>query len=144
MKVFSALLTLCAVTALLGPLVEGRERAAETAVRGYLAAIEAGDAEAALAYLAPDQRDAWRIFVQHQAGDRFRLVSVAVQRTPLWQNLSSWTHTRSITVVADARGKGGQTWQAADLVRGSYEDNTWLLLAPPFGPPEPWLVRPGV
>lgn len=142
-KLAPALLALCAVSAIVGPLMEGRERAAEAAIRGYLAAIETGNAELALGFLAPERRDDWRIYVQHQAGDHFGLLSVAVRRVPLWQDPSGWARTRSVTIVAEARGKGGETWQAADLVHGRYDGDAWLLTAPPFGPPEPWLVPPG-
>ena len=133
---------LCAAIAVIGPVLEGRERSAERAVQDYAAAIAEGPVDAAIALLAPESRSEWRIFVEHQAGDRIRVLSAAVQRRALASDPRGWTVPRSVTVTGEITGKGGQRWRAQSLVRGRLEGGQWLLSSPVFGPDEPWLVPP--
>jgi hypothetical protein len=138
-----ALLGATALLAFLGPLVEGRDRSAERAVRGYLEAIQTRDVTAALENLDPSTRSQWRIFAEHQAGDRFRLIGVAVQREPMLAGMRLWGRPRSVTVTADLEGKGGERWQATSHIEGYLDAGRWFLDRPPFDPDEPWLVAPG-
>jgi hypothetical protein len=138
-----ALLGVSALLAFLGPIVEGRDRAAERAVRSYLDAIQSGNVDAALETLDPLIRPEWRIFAEHQAGDRFRVLGLAVQREPLLDGVRRWGQARSVTVTAELEGKGGERWQATSYVEGHPDGERWLLERPVFGPDEPWLVPPG-
>ena len=142
MRIVLPLLALTALAALLGPVLEGRERSAEGAVRGYLVAVQDGDVSGALENLDPVNRTDWRIFVEHQTGDMFRVRELSVQRAPFIAGPSSWGKPLSVTVVADIAGKGGEHWQATSHVTGSSDGDRWYLATPPFGPDEPWLVPP--
>jgi hypothetical protein len=142
MRAVIGLLALCTLVALLGPVMEGRERSAERAVRGYLEAIQAGDVNAALEMLEPSVRPEWRIFVEHQAGDQFRVVGLSVQRAALLSGLPHWGIPRSVTLTAAIAGKGGEHWQATARVPGRPDGDRWYAERPPFAPDEPWLVPP--
>jgi hypothetical protein len=142
MRIVLPLLALTALAALFGPIIEGRERSAERAVRGYLDAIQHGAVSRALENLDPVARSDWRIFVEHQAGDMFRVRELSVQRTPFIAGLSGWGKPLSVTVVAEIAGKGGEHWQATSHVIGRSEGGRWFIQNPPFGPDEPWLVPP--
>ena len=136
------ILTITTVVALAGPVVEGRDRAAEQTVRAFLEASERREIESALGYLAPGEREAWRIFVQHQAGDQFRVLSIAVRRPPLLTRIDAWRQATSVTIVAEIRGKGGEQWRDTTLVNVTLQNGLWLMETPPFAPGEPWLVPP--
>lgn len=135
------LLGLCALVAFGGSVLERRDTAAEMGVQGYLSDVSKGDVEAALARVVPAERGAWRIFVQHQAGDQFIVQSLAVRRPSMIES-PGWRGAKSVTVVAEIRGKGGEQWRDTALVEGITGDGKWLLKTPPFAPPEPWLVPP--
>jgi hypothetical protein len=137
-----SLLGVCALIALLGPMIEGRERSAERAVRDYLEAIQEGDVSSALESLEPSVRAEWQIFVEHQAGDRFRVLGLSVQRVALLSGPPHWGSPRSVTVTAELNGKGGERWQATSHVQGRTSRERWYAERPPFGPDEPWLVPP--
>jgi len=142
MRIVLPLLVLTALAALLGPIIEGRERSAERAVRGYLAAIQDGDVNQAMENLDPVARTDWQIFIDHQAGDMFRVRELSVQRAPFIAGPSSWGKPLSVTVVAEIVGKGGEHWLATSHVTGRSEGGRWYIQSPPFGPDEPWLVPP--
>ena len=142
MRIVLPLIALTALAALLGPVIEGRERSAERAVRGYLVAVQDSDVSRALDNLDPVARTDWRIFVEHQAGDTFRVRELSVQRAPFIAGLPSWGSPLSVTVVAEIVGKGGEHWQATSHVTGSSDGDRWYIATPPFGPDEPWLVPP--
>ena len=134
--------TLCAAVSVIGLLIEARERSAERAVQDYAAAIAEGRVDDAIALIVPESRSDWRIFAEHQAGDRIRVLSAAVQRRALAADPRGWTVPRSVTVTGEITGKGGQRWRAQSLVRGRLEGGQWLLSTAVFGPDEPWLVPP--
>jgi hypothetical protein len=137
-----ALLCLSACVAFIGPLVEGRDRSAERTVRAYVDAIQACDVDGALDLLESSNRAEWRIFVEHQSGDRIGLLSLAVQRESLLSDAWHWGAARSVTLSAELQGKGGERWQATSHIEGRVEGDRWLMSGPPFGPDEPWLVPP--
>jgi hypothetical protein len=142
MRTVLTLLALTGLVAFLGPIVEGRERSAERAVRDYLDAVQRGDVTAALEMLEPSVRSDWQIFVEHQAGDRFRVVGLSVQRVALISGPSHWGIPCSVTVTADIAGKGGEHWSASSHIVGRPAGDHWYAGRPPFGPDEPWLIPP--
>lgn len=142
MRFILLLLVTAASLAIAGPIVEGRERSAEQSVRAYLDAVRTGDVEGALERLQPDEREPWRIFVQHQAGDRVHILSLAVERRPLMRDIRGWMTPAAVTIVGEITGKGGEQWRATSLVAGAREGDRWLMQRPPFGPEEPWLIPP--
>jgi hypothetical protein len=142
MRTVVTLLVATALVALLGPILEGRERSAERTVRGYLQSIQRGDVTSALDAIEPSVRADWRIFAEHQAGDAFRILSLSVQRTPLISGPLAWSKTRSVTLVAEIDGKGGEHWRATSHIAGRSDGDRWYAERPPFGPDEPWLVPP--
>src|SRR5215207_395684 len=91
--------TLCAAVSVIGPLLEARERSAERAVQDYAAAIAEGRVDDAIALIVPESRSDWRIFAEHQAEDRIRVLSAAVQRRALAADPRGWTVPRSVTVT---------------------------------------------
>ncbi|MFN0071372.1 MAG: hypothetical protein ACKVVP_07780 [Chloroflexota bacterium] len=142
MRTILVLLLIAAAVSVIGPVIEGRERSAEQSVRGYVAAVQARDVSAALEWLEPRIRDEWSIFVEHQSGDRIRVISLSVERAALLSIDGRWGSIRSVTVLAEITGKSDERWQASGYVQGRVEGDRWLLDRPPFGPDEPWLVPP--
>jgi hypothetical protein len=136
------LLALTGLIALLGPILEGRERSAERAVRDYLEAVQRGDVNAALESLAPSARSDWRIFVEHQSGDHFRVLGLSVQRAAVMSGPPHWGAPLSVNVTAEIFGKGGEHWRATSHVVGQPAGDRWYAQYPPFGPDEPWLEPP--
>lgn len=133
---------LCAVISVAGPVLEGRERSAERSIQAYATAMGDGRLDEAIALLIPETRSLWRIFVEHQVGDRIQILSTAVQRRALLADLKGWSVAQSVTVNGDITGKGGEHWRGQSLVRGQTLGGQWLMRTPLFGPDEPWLIPP--
>ncbi|MDP8921717.1 MAG: hypothetical protein M3O34_02440, partial [Chloroflexota bacterium] len=99
----------------------------------YLAAVERGDLEAALAQLVPDAREAQREPVALQLGNRYRVESLVLGAPSVADRLlgrprpSAWAVVAAeITPVVGDRWKSSST---ADLVE---LDGRWYLARPLF------------
>jgi hypothetical protein len=127
------LLGTAAIVAAAGPVVETRLRAPEGIARAYLRAIEAGDIEAALATIDPEQRDVLRDRVEWQARNRYAIVSLVLGRPSMidrWsgRNLApAW-----VTVLADVTTIAGERWRSTSTAPLVERDGVWYLSRPLF------------
>jgi hypothetical protein len=127
------LLVIAATVAAFGPVLEARQRAPEGTARAYLAAVEAGDLEGALATLAPAGREAARDRVTHQLGNRYRIEMLVLGSPSMLDRLlarplpPAWA-----TLLADVTTATGERWKttsSADLVEIG---GVWYLTSPLF------------
>ncbi len=127
------LLALAALVAAVGPAWESRQRAPEATVRAYLAAVERGDLDAALAELAPDIREDVREGVALQLGNRYRVESLVLGAPSVVNRLLGRPRAAAWAVVAaEITPAVGQRWKSsstADLVE---RDGRWYLARPLF------------
>jgi hypothetical protein len=127
------LLGLVALVAVLGPIWEGRRRGAEAPAREYLAAVERGDLEAALATLAPDARQVGRERVERQLGNGYRVEGLVLGAPSIADRLlgrprpPSWVH-----VAAEIRPAVGERWKSSSTAALIQQDGRWYLAAPLF------------
>jgi len=127
------LLALSGVLAIVGPLVETRQRAPEGIARAYLAAVERGDLDAALATLDPDQREAQRERVALQVRNRYAIVTLVLGH-PSLLDLIGGRESRSawVTVLADVTTITGDRWRSTSTAPLVERDGTWYLTRPLF------------
>lgn len=127
------LLALCAIVASIGPLVETRQRAPEGIARAYLAAVERGDVDAALATLDPAQREAQRERVALQVRNRYAIVTLVLGR-PSLLDLATGRDVSAgwVTVLADVTTITGDQWQSTSTAPLVERDGTWYLTRPLF------------
>src|SRR5437868_1915111 len=64
-----------------------RRSSPETVVRGYFAALQSGDVDAALAAITPEARAEWTLFVENGAFNTYRVSGVAVRQPSLLARL---------------------------------------------------------
>lgn len=105
------------------------DAAVEATVRRYAAAITSGDADAAIAEIAPDQRDRWNDWVQSQAGNIYDVTGIAVR--------SPWLVARPTDVTVDLdvnRPYPDEFYQATPRVAVQEVDGRWYLAAPLLAP----------
>lgn len=104
--------------------------AVEASVRRYAIAVSNGDFDAAMAEIAPDQRDRWNAWVQGQLGNVYAVTGIAVRAPSL---LASPT---DVTVDMDVnRGFKDEFYQATPRVNVEEVDGRWYLAAPLLAPP---------
>ena len=116
--------------------VDLRERRSspEAVARNYFAALEAGDAEAAMDAIAPEARVQWTEFVENGVGNTYRVRGVAVHEPSL---LAQWSGEpglpTDITVFLDiTEAVDGVEWQADPQVPLVHEAGRWYLAKPPL------------
>jgi len=107
------------------------EAAVEAAVQRYATAVSGGDLDAAMAEIAPDQRDRWTAWVQGQLGNEYAVTGVAV-RAP-------WLLARPVEVTVDMdinRDYPDDFYQATPRVAVEVDrtDGRWYLAAPLLAP----------
>lgn len=130
------LLLLCALALGVGLLVEYRRGGPEPTLRAYLDDLGGQRPDAARAALAPEQREAWRDFVEFQQFNRYRVVSLSVRSPSLLAATLRglpWRATEA-TLVVDVTEPSGLTWRGSTIVPVEWRDGRWLLSRPPFAP----------
>ncbi len=129
-RVYVALLGLIGV-AIVGVQVVNREASAvETSVRRYAAAVSTADLEAAVAEIAPDQRDRWRGWVAGQLGNVYDVRGVAVRTRSLLGP------PVEVTVVMDVnRDFAGEFYQPTPRVPVEEVEGRPYLAAPLLASP---------
>ncbi len=124
-----ALLALAAV-AIVGVEVWDRpESAVEASVRRYAAAVTSADGDAAIAEIAPDQREQRNDWVQGQLGNVYDVTGIAV-RAP-------WLLGRPTEVTVDIdvnRAYPDEFYQANPRVAVEEVNGRWYLTAPLLAP----------
>ena len=124
---------MCAVAAVLGPLWEAGQRGPETAVRAYLAAVQRGDAEAALETLAPEVRASYLDRVQNQTGNSYRVEVLALGGPSVLARAFGASGGRAwATVTAEITPEVGERWKSTAVVDVVQQDGRWYLLGAPF------------
>jgi len=126
-------LALTGLVAIVGPLVESRQRAPEDAARAYLLAVETGDVDAALATIDPAERDAQRARVELQMRNRYGIVTLVLGRPSLIDGLAGQaTDSAWVTVLADVTSVTGQRWRSNSTAPLVQRDGVWYLTRPLF------------
>jgi hypothetical protein len=132
-------IVLLAVTSLIvaaGAVTDLRERRSspETIVRGYFAALEGGDEDAALAALAPAVREDWTAFVENSLNNTYRVSGIAVRQPSFLERLQGAPAAPTdLTVFLDiTQWADGVRWQAGPEVDILQADGRWYLAKPPL------------
>jgi hypothetical protein len=110
------------------------DAAVEASVRRYAAAVTSSDANAALAEIAPDQRQRWQQWLQGQVGNEYVVTGVAVR--------AAWLLARPTDVTVDLdvnREYPDDFYQATPRVAVEEVDGRWYLAAPLLAPATPEL-----
>ena len=105
------------------------ESAVEASVRRYAEAVTASDLDAALAEIAPDQRDQWNAWIQSQPGNEYAVTGVAVH--------AAWLLGRPSDVTVDIdinRDYPDEFYQATPRVSVQEANGRWFLVAPLLAP----------
>ena len=127
------LLATAALGAVLGPVWESRRRAPELTVRAYLAAVERGDLDGALAQLAPDSREAQREDVARQLGNHYRVESLVLGAPSVADRLLGRPHPPAwAIVVAEITPGVGDRWTSSSTANLVELDGRWYLARPLF------------
>jgi hypothetical protein len=127
------LLGTAAIVAMVGPVVETRQRAPEGIARAYLRAVEVGDIEAALATIDPAQRDAQRERVEWQVRNRYAIVTLVLGRpSALEQMTGQASNPAWVTVLADVTTISGERWRSTSTAPLVERDGVWYLSRPLF------------
>lgn len=97
--------------------VFGRQFSPEGVVRRYFAAVEASDPQAALAEIVPSARDRVASFVEHNLGNRYRVLGIATEGASVVDRLGGADgRARSVTVFLEITQKDGARWEAGPRV----------------------------
>lgn len=127
------LLALGGAVSIIGPLVEGRQRAPEAAARAYLRAVEAGDVEAALATIDPGRRAAQRERVELQIRNRYGILTLVLGRPSVVDALMGRaTDPAWVTVTADVTSATGDRWRSSSTAPLVQREGVWYLTRPLF------------
>lgn len=127
------LLVVAAGIAVVGPLVEARQRAPEGIARAYLRAVEAGDLEAALATLDPVQREAQRERVALQIRNRYDVVTLVLGRPSAIDVLTGRDVPAAwVTVLAEVTTVTNDRWRSTSTAPLVQRDGAWYLSRPLF------------
>ncbi len=127
------LLAACAFAALIGPLVEARQRQPELSVRAYLQAVERGDLAGALETIAPTARAESVERVADQLGNSYRVDVVALAAPSLLARARGTPDTTARTsILAVVEPRIGERWKSTSTVDLIRLDNRWYLTEPPF------------
>lgn len=130
------LLAMAVGVVVIGAAVDGRGRdvGPEAVVRGYFAALERGELDAALLAIEPSARASSTAFVANMLNNEYGIQGIAVGHSSILGRLSGEpagprevTIFLTITQVAD-----GFRWVAAPRVPLVERDQRWYLARPPL------------
>jgi hypothetical protein len=128
-----AILGIAASIAVIGPVLEARQRAPEGTAREYLRAVEAGDVEAALATIDPLQREAQRERVSWQARNRYAIITLVLGRPSGVDQLAARERPPAwVTILADVTTATGERWRSTSTAPLVQRDGVWYLTRPLF------------
>jgi len=116
--------------------LRGRSMSPEATVRRYFSALEAADVDTALEQIAPAARDAQTRFIENGAGNKYRVVGIAVRTPSLLDRFRGAPSTpEDITVfVSVTEVVSGDEWQATPRVPLVQENDRWYLARAPLAP----------
>jgi len=128
-----SLLMMGMILAGFGPVWETRQRAPEGMARAYLAAVERGDLDAALATLPPEAREAARERVEVQLGNRYSIETLVLGRpSPLDRLAGRALPPAWATLLAEVTTVTGERWKSTSTAALVERDGVWYLAAPLF------------
>ena len=123
------LLAFVAVAIVSVEVVDRPVSAVEASVRRYATAVTAGDFDAAIAEIAPDQRTTWNDWVRGQLGNVYDVTGIAVR--------AGWLLGRPIEVTTALdvnREYADEFYQASPRTSVEQVDGRWYLRAPLLAP----------
>jgi hypothetical protein len=109
------------------------EASVEGSVRRYAAAVTNGDLDAALAEIAPDQRERWSDWVGGQLGNVYEVRGIAVRSVSLIDRVARRLPAgpREVTTVMDVdRDFPDEFYQPTTRVPVEQFEGRWYLAAP--------------
>jgi hypothetical protein len=128
------LLAVAGLAAIVGPLLETRQRAPEGIARAYLAAVAGDDLEGALATIDPERREALREQVAWQLRNRYAIVTLVLGRPSAADALTGRESRAAwVTVLADVTTVAGDRWRSTSTAPLVQRDGVWYLTRPLFG-----------
>jgi hypothetical protein len=128
------LLAVAGLAAIVGPLLETRQRAPEGIARAYLAAVAGDDLEGALATIDPERREALREQVAWQLRNRYEIVTLVLGRPSAADALTGRESRAAwVTVLADVTTVAGDRWRSTSTAPLVQRDGVWYLTRPLFG-----------
>jgi hypothetical protein len=111
-----------------------RDASPEALVRGYFAALERGDLDAALQAIEPSARPTSSVFVANMLNNVYRIEGVAVRQASILERLRGEPgDPREVTIfLAITQSVDGVHWEAGPRVPLINQDRRWYLARPPF------------
>lgn len=101
----------------------------------YFDAVERKDLQAALSTLAPEQRERWSAWVDHQTGNRYRLEGLAARAMPLLERFGDGgAGPFEAAITARITLESGEAWPRPGVTVTPlvWVNGEPLFLAPPF------------
>jgi hypothetical protein len=114
-------------------LTDRAEASVEGSVRRYAAAVTNSDVDAAMAEIAPDQRERWTDWVRGQLGNVYDVRGIAVRSPSLLERVARRLPggPREVTTVLDVdRDYPDEFYQPTTRVPVEQFDGRWYLAAP--------------
>ena len=133
MRLTGVLVALVAVAIMALEAVDRPEASVEAGVRGYATAVSNSDLDAALAEIAPDERDRWTGWIQGQLGNVYTVRGVAVRSRLLLDRLvhREPAGPTEVTTVLDVNlGDPDNFYQPTTRVPVERFEGRWYLAAP--------------
>jgi hypothetical protein len=127
------LLAVTGLIAVVGPLLETRQRAPEGIARAYLRAVEQDDLDGALATIDPEQREASREQVAWQLRNRYAIVTLVLGKPSVADVLTGHEPRAAwVTILADVTSVAGDRWRSTSTAPLVLRDGVWYLARPLF------------
>ena len=127
------LLALIALAIVGFEVADRAEASVEGSVRRYAAAVTNSDLDAAMAEIAPDQRERWTDWVRGQLGNVYDVRGIAVRSTSILERVAQRLSggPREVTTVLDVdRAYPDEFYQPTTRVPVAQLDGRWYLAAP--------------
>ena len=114
------------------------EVSVENSVRRYAAAVTSSDLDAAMAEIAPDQRERWADWVRGQLGNVYDVRGIAVHSPSILERVSQRVPRgpNEVTTVLDVdRDYPDEFYQPTTRVDVEHFEGRWYLAAPLLAEP---------
>lgn len=131
------LLALSALAIVGVEVADRAEASVESSVRRYAAGVTNSDLDAALAEIAPDQRERWTDWVRGQLGNVYDVRGIAVRSPSILERLAQRLAggPREVTTVLDVdREYPDEFYQPTTRVPVEQFQGRWYLAAPLLAP----------
>ena len=132
------LLALTALAIVGFQVADRAEASVEGSVRRYAAAVTNSDLDAAMAEIAPDQRERWTDWVRGQLGNVYDVRGIAVRSPSILERVAQRMPggPREVTTVMDVdRAYPDEFYQPSTRVPVEQFDGRWYLAAPLLAEP---------